>query len=421
MRQTINKIKKTNSGFTLVEVVITIIIAGVLAAVALRSVSQMSDVAKVEETKQELEELEYAIVGNGNLYNDKTRSDFGYTGDVGALPTNLDALFSDPGGYATWKGPYVKRKFEQDVSGYKQDSWGTNYAYGGGVEITSTGSGSDIVRKFGQANSDFLLNGVEGIVLDIDGTPPGPTYMDSINITLRIPNGAGSYATKTSTVEAGGFFSFDSIPIGNHDISVIYLPNNDTIGRFVSVVPKSRHYGEYYFDDDLWTGSGSAGGGSSAMVIIRPNGGGSSSGNDDQGCSSNWQCVDESSPDGDGTYVFGGQYYVWTTDTYNATNPSVTGTIDSVKVFAYAKSVPPDPGDRHLRNVIRVGSTNYFGAIFDLAAVLSYASFSTTYLNNPGTSSAWSWSDINSLQIGVSLLDDDIWVTQIWAEIYYSY
>lgn len=417
MKQRIHK----NSGFTLIEVVITIIIAGILAAVALRSVNNMAGTAKVEETKQELELLEYAIVGNSRLYNDNTRADFGYTGDIGSLPPNLDALFANPGSYATWKGPYVKRKFEQDVSGYKQDSWGSNYTYAGGVEITSSGSGSDIVRKFGQANSDFLLNGVDGIVLDVDGTPPGTTYMDSIRVQLTIPNGSGGYTTKTKTTQMGGFFSFDSIPIGNHDIDVIYLPNNDTINRFVSVLPKSRHYGEYYFNDDLWIGGSGGSGGSSAVVTIRPNGNGSSSENANTGCSSHWQCVDESSADGDASFVNGGIYYTWTTDTYQATDPSVTGTIDSFKVFMRVRDVPGDPGDRHLRTVIRIGSTNYQGSIVDVGGITSYTNYSTTYINNPATSSAWTWSEINSLQIGVSILDDDVWVTQVWAEVYYSY
>ncbi len=243
---------KSAYGFTLIEVILTIIIAGVLAAVALRSVMLISDTARVEETKQELEELEYAIIGNSALYNDDTRADFGYVGDVGALPANLDGLFTNPGGYASWNGPYVKRRLEQDATDYKVDPWGTNYAFSGGVTITSSGSGSDIVRKFGEATSDFISNGVDGIILDSDGTPPGTIYKDSISVRLTIPNGIGNITTLTTVPNNSGFFSFNAVPIGSHDLQIIYQPSSDTLKRFVSILPKSRHYGEYYLSTNVW-------------------------------------------------------------------------------------------------------------------------------------------------------------------------
>jgi len=243
---------ESNDGFTMIDVIITIIIAGILAAVALRSVVKLTDTAKTEETKQELEELEYAIVGNPGIYNDDTKANFGYVGDVGAFPANLDALFTNPGGYASWNGPYVKRRLEQDATDYKVDAWGTGYTYAGGVTITSSGSGSDIVRKIGEATGDFTANGVDGIVLDLNGTPPGATYNDSVSVRLTVPNGSGSYTTMTTIPDNGGFFSFNSVPIGNHDLMVIYLPTSDTLKRFVSVLPKSREYGEYYLSANFW-------------------------------------------------------------------------------------------------------------------------------------------------------------------------
>ena len=99
-----------NYGFTLIEVVIVILIAGIIASVALRSAVTISDTARTEETKQELESLAIAIIGNTKLENNGVRSDFGYVGDVGAMPPNLDALKSNPGSYSTWKGPYIDRR-----------------------------------------------------------------------------------------------------------------------------------------------------------------------------------------------------------------------------------------------------------------------------------------------------------------------
>jgi type II secretory pathway pseudopilin PulG len=232
-------------GFTLIELVLLIVITAILATVALRSAVTVSETAKVEQTKHELEALAYAVVGNPELQNNGVRTDFGYVGDVGAMPPNLDALVQNPGGYATWNGPYVQSRFSQMTDDYKKDAWGNLYQYAGGVTITSTG-GSGMIRKLTNSVNDLLQNQVSGVVYDLDGRPPGSTYQDSISVRLTIPDGAGGMITSTAGVDAGGYFSFDSIPIGNHDIRIVYLPESDTLVRFVSVLPSSEPHGSYY-------------------------------------------------------------------------------------------------------------------------------------------------------------------------------
>ena len=204
-------------GFTLVEVVVVLIIAAILVSVALRSGMQINDAAKVEETKAELESLEYGIVGNPLVQNNGVRADFGYVGDVGALPADLDALAANPGGYATWRGPYVKTRFTQLAEDYKRDAWGELYTFNGsGMTIRSSGSGDNIDRTIGNSAGDLLRNMITGNLFDVDGTPPGATYDDSIQLYITIPNGTGGTATKAVNPNASGYFEIDSIPIGNH-------------------------------------------------------------------------------------------------------------------------------------------------------------------------------------------------------------
>ncbi len=243
----------------MIEVIIVVVVAGILISVALRSAGVISETARIEETKQELELLATAIVGNPELENNGVRSDFGYVGDIGAMPPDLDALNSNPGGYSTWNGPYIDNDFSQSIDDYKTDAWGALYVYSG-VNIISSGSGSDIVRTLGKSVNDFILNQVRGAVFDLDGTPPGPDYKDSVEVRLTIPNGAGGITTKSTTVDAGGYFSFDSIPIGNHDIDIVYLPDNDTLHRFVSVLPASSPYGEYSLAAEAWNTATGGGG-----------------------------------------------------------------------------------------------------------------------------------------------------------------
>lgn len=233
---------------------------GILATVAMRSMGTVFQSARTEETKQELEQIGFALAGNPELANNGTRTDFGYIGDVGSFPTTLDDLNQNPGGYSTWNGPYIRSDFIQVTNDYKQDAWGTNYSYGGGVDVTSTGSGSDIVYKIGRSSADFVINQVTGNVFDINGLPPGIALADSVSIELTIPDGSGSTVLKTTSPSAGGYFAFDSIPIGNHDIRVVYKPSDDTLDRFVSVLPQSSPHSTYLLDSAYFAGGGGSGG-----------------------------------------------------------------------------------------------------------------------------------------------------------------
>ena len=96
--------KEPAAGYTLIELVIVIIILGIITTVAMRSIKDTNQTARIEETKKELEQLAIAIAGNPDLISGGQRTDFGYVGDIGALPPNLDALVQNPGGYTTWKG-----------------------------------------------------------------------------------------------------------------------------------------------------------------------------------------------------------------------------------------------------------------------------------------------------------------------------
>ena len=76
--------------------------------------------------------------------------------------------------------------------------------------------------------------------------------MDSVRVYLTHPNGSGSTTTRSASIDEGGYFSLDNIPIGNHDLDIVYIPDNDTLSRFVTILPNSQPHFEYYLDNDVW-------------------------------------------------------------------------------------------------------------------------------------------------------------------------
>ena len=228
--------RQDNRGFTLIELVIVIVIVGLIATVAVRRLGSTLDTARHEQTSKEMQQLAFAIVGNPELFDGGVRTDFGYVGDVGALPPNLEALVTNPG-YATWHGPYVGRGRTDDD--YRTDAWGVPYQYGDTL-LRSTGSGSNIEKTLARSAADLLSNRILGLVRDAALRVPGSMWCDSVAVTLTYPDGAGSMARPTVSPAADGSFSFSGVPVGLHSLTIVYLPDSDTLTLMVEVLPGAQ-------------------------------------------------------------------------------------------------------------------------------------------------------------------------------------
>ena len=243
-----------NSGYTLIEIMIVIIIIGIITSIALKSLDSTNDIARVEETRKELDRLAEAVAGRTDLVSGGDRIDYGYVGDIGAMPPDLDALLQNPGGFTTWKGPYIRTDFSSDGGSeeIKKDAWGVNYLYSGGTDIISTGGGSAMTRQIAESVDALLYNRAILVTTDLDRTPPGSIYRDSIRLILQYPDGAGGYTYKNETPDNNGLTVFDSIPIGLHELRVVYLPENDTLIRQLNIAPGSELYTEITLFKDVW-------------------------------------------------------------------------------------------------------------------------------------------------------------------------
>lgn len=238
-----------HKGFTLIEMVVMIVVLGIIAVVATKTLTQSVQTARYEHTKRELDELTHAIVGNPGVFTGGARTDFGYVGDIGALPPNLDALVQNPGLYATWEGPYMSRGIAGDD--FKKDGWGSEYVFAGTL-IRSTGSGADIDRVITGSTTELLANTVEGTLADADQGLPGEIFRDSVLVRLTYPDGSGGLTTAAIAPDSHGYFRFTGVPVGNHGLSIIYIPDSDTVTLAITVCPGRDVKLDVVFPADLW-------------------------------------------------------------------------------------------------------------------------------------------------------------------------
>ncbi|MHB8123496.1 MAG: hypothetical protein ACYDG4_15235 [Desulfuromonadaceae bacterium] len=135
----------------------------------------------------------------------------------------------------------------------------------------------------------------------------------------------------------------------------------------------------------------------------------------------NYEEIDDpvASPD-TGTYVHDNGDAGTFLDLYNVPNQSLEGVISDVTIYIRCNyGIGSGPKSR---TAIKIGGTVYYGTSNTLTS--SWVTYNTSYIINPKTSVAWSWEDINNLQIGVEIVSTDFWqygcCTQVYAIVTYG-
>ncbi len=162
-------------------------------------------------------------------------------------------------------------------------------------------------------------------------------------------------------------------------------------------------------------------GGGSGDETLRPNAAGDETSIPSQYPAStyHWDKVDEEVADDDTTFVYNAAEESWTRDLYALPDHSVgSGTINKITIYL---RIHRQYSDDLVRACLKTGGTVYeSGNLGSTTGSWHLVSWEQT--TNPKTSAAWTWDDIDALQIGANIYSDSglTKVTQVYVVIPYT-
>jgi prepilin-type N-terminal cleavage/methylation domain-containing protein len=96
MKNLINKRKKNQTGFTLLELVVVVAVMGLISSMAMDVYTDNSNQKRFEATKERLAEIKFAIIGDPMMRVGSQAILTGYYNDMILPPSNLKDLINDP-------------------------------------------------------------------------------------------------------------------------------------------------------------------------------------------------------------------------------------------------------------------------------------------------------------------------------------
>ena len=226
--------------FTLVEAIVMLMVIAIVVAVAVPLAFRLFQQTAQDSTRTAMQNLKQAMIGNPLILKEGVRSDFGFLGDIGCLPTTalggLDRLLNNTGGNypswffnsakqagAGWNGPYITGSFAGEESqDFTKDQWGNPYTY---IPVAGTCPRTATLTSNGpdgqlSTSDDIILSiaasettaTVTGIVKAADGA-----RFASIPVDINYPVN-GTLSTSTATTDTNGVYTFISIPFGRRSV-----------------------------------------------------------------------------------------------------------------------------------------------------------------------------------------------------------
>ena len=248
-------------GFTLVEVIVVLAVLAVLAAIAIPMALKIFETAAEDATREEMDNLKKAIIGDTRKLQSSFRSDFGFLGDTGCLPDELRRVYNNGAPAlpvwsfdtskqtgAGWKGPYITGATVGDeAEEYLKDQLGNDYTYAPSsspsptcpldATLTSNGpdgqpSTSDDITVAILANETTAT--VRGSVKDSGGNP-----LAGVSVDVNYASGGAPF-NQTVTTDSNGNYSA-AVPFGHRSVqagssagTLLFVPGSVTTSGMVN-------------------------------------------------------------------------------------------------------------------------------------------------------------------------------------------
>lgn len=196
-----------SNGFTLIEIVVVMGIISLMVGIMIPLVYRVWESEEISSTEDRIMKLKEAMVGIPSQMNSGMRSNFGFTGELGQLPPDLDALVSYTNINGTF-GPFISGGV--DPQSFKQDAWGysliyafTTDAFGRRQSATITSLGSDNAPGGTETAADIQVPVDTSEVLPAStlscnvliryGTAPAVTFNANVTVHIAHKNGEGAF------------------------------------------------------------------------------------------------------------------------------------------------------------------------------------------------------------------------------------
>lgn len=252
-------------GFTLLELLLVVAVLSAVAWMSLGVVSNNADQVRFEDTRNRLQAIRRAIIGDTSRTINGQPEVRGYVADMGRLPTNLQELIiqgaqpnyvpdADTGIWRGWNGPYLPPGFGNTaryLDGWGNDDgssdfgWDLNFDTPNAGDLTVKSLGRDGVANGAQpydadypfATTTPLIDESEYRILITDsvGTASGDAngglrvdFGDPASCWVTVPCSNPLYTTQTGCESNAGIWTWGSCSNGTYTTETDCLNNSAT-------------------------------------------------------------------------------------------------------------------------------------------------------------------------------------------------